>query len=72
VGEYANDALRWWFRRGMYHSPPKPKRPATVVTCRSCGKPDLRWGKIKGDRWAVHEKTGEQHICPQLAEQENG
>lgn len=63
MGGYAEDALRWWYRRGIPHGRPQ-KRPPTVVTCRSCGKPDLRWGKISGDRWAVHEKDGKQHICP--------
>ena len=38
---------------------PGPERHC--VTCMSCGKKNLEWGKVKGE-WKLF-KNGERHVC---------
>lgn len=63
MGDAADDVLHFMTcpENGFY--PTRERRAPTIVTCRYCGKEDLRWGNVKGGGWRVKNKDGSLHHC---------
>jgi hypothetical protein len=71
MGDWADRAVSGFARSGMWGKGGR-RRPVQHVTCRYCGKGDLRWGKKKGDLWVVKDKDGNLHECVEMIEDRLG
>lgn len=64
MGDAADDLIDSIFRGFELVEERLSRRPATRVTCRTCGETDLRWGNVKGGHWRIKNKDGSLHVCP--------
>ena len=62
MGEYADDYIDNMIGGGRNDRPHRV-RDLPHPRCRHCGKPNLRWKRIKGGVWRLHTKDGTLHEC---------
>jgi hypothetical protein len=59
VGDIADYAIDQMVEQGMWGRA-RPRRPR-AVTCKFCGKPNLRWQEQQ--QWALVDAKGAIHFC---------